>query len=78
MVLWKGTAEAVPIKPAKNAGFGVCAATQLPMKNWNATAPNSREAAAECSPRRKPWVESRKRTSPSGAKDQLRHSLFSP
>ena len=29
----------------------------------------SREAAKECSPRRKPWEENRNRTSPQGAKE---------
>src|SRR5438876_4402838 len=33
---------------------------------------NSREAAKECSPRRKPWVGRRQRTSPGGAEDKCR------
>src|SRR4029077_19517897 len=35
----------------------------------------SREAAAECSPRRKPWVGSGPGISPGGAKDELRQIL---
>jgi len=38
----------------------------------------SREAAIDCSPRRKPWVERRKKSSPSGAKESLAESLCSP
>jgi len=34
---------------------------------------SSREAAKECSPRRKPWVASTKRRSPEGAKERRRH-----
>jgi TldD protein len=33
-----------------------CVAIQLPMEKWDATTLDSRKAAAECSPRRKPWV----------------------
>jgi general secretion pathway protein G len=33
--------------------------------------PDSREAAQECSPRRKPWGRSEKQRSPSGAKEQF-------
>jgi hypothetical protein len=36
---------------------------------------NSREAAPEHSPRRKPWVRGNKLPSPSGAKDQARYTL---
>jgi len=46
-------------------------ATQ-PLKKWNEISSNSRQAAPECSPRRKPWVESETLRSPSGAKDQAR------
>jgi TadE-like protein len=35
----------------------------------------SREAAKECSPRRKPWVASGNRPSPEGAKEKVRHRL---
>jgi hypothetical protein len=45
-------------------------ATQAPLKKHNETSWNSREAAPECSPRRKPWVENETRLSPSGAPDQ--------
>jgi len=55
-----------------------CVATQQPLKKWTEVSPNSREAAQECSPRRKPWVESGTAPSPSGAKDQMRHSLGRP
>src|SRR5205823_12969462 len=33
---------------------------------------NSREAAKECSPRRKPWAGRRQRASPGGAEDKCR------
>ncbi len=36
---------------------------------------SSREAAEECSPRRKPWDGSRKWASPGGAEETLRHKL---
>jgi TldD protein len=45
------------------------------VREWKATA--SREAATECSPRRKPWVDCGERMSPSGAEDQLRCGLGS-
>ena len=45
-------------------------------KKWTARYDSSREAAQECSPRRKPWVESGRRASTEGAKEKLRHSLF--
>src|SRR6266850_6835832 len=47
----------------------------------------SREAAQECSPRRKPWVSSRRRSSPEGAEESFRidnswaafsHGSFAP
>jgi hypothetical protein len=57
-------------------------ATQQPLKKWNELSWNSREAAQEYSPRRKPWVESGTAPSPSGApsevNDQLRQSLGQP
>jgi hypothetical protein len=37
---------------------------------------NSREAAQEYSPRRKPWERRQKPPSPSGAKDQLRRQSY--
>jgi len=46
-----------------------------PAPNWNEVSKNSREAAADCSPRRKSWVESETLPSPSGAQDQLRHGV---
>jgi len=36
------------------------------------TAAHSREAAKEYSPRRKPWVNSRKKNKPEGAKENFR------
>jgi len=53
-----------------------CVATQFPTKNEAAC--KNREAAADCSPRRKPWVESRTLPSPSGTNDQAQHSLGCP
>jgi Uncharacterised nucleotidyltransferase len=50
-------------------------AIQQRLKKWNQVLWNSREAAAEYSPRRKPWVESGTPPSPSGAKDQPQYSL---
>jgi hypothetical protein len=47
-------------------------ATEPPPRKWNEVVGNSREAAAEYSPRREPWVESGILPSPSGAKDELR------
>jgi Uncharacterised nucleotidyltransferase len=58
--------------------FADALATPQPLKNWTEVPQNSREAAADCSPRRKPWVESETPPSPSGAKDQLRPGLGSP
>ena len=49
---------------------------KVKIKEWNPTP--SREAAAECSPRRKPWVNSGERMSPNGAKDRLRYRLGRP
>jgi hypothetical protein len=48
------------------------------LNKWNEASCNSREAAADCSPRRKPWVEGETLPSPSGAKDQSRPGLGSP
>ena len=44
-------------------------------RDWNECSWNSREAAADRSPRRKPWVESETLPSPSGAKDTSQTSL---
>jgi len=52
--------------------------TQPPQKKWNRHLQKSREAAAEYSPRRQPWVESGTLPSPSGAKDRPRYSLGCP
>ena len=41
------------------------------MQGWLLAVSPSREAAKECSPRRKPWVAVGTRMSPSGAKDTL-------
>jgi hypothetical protein len=49
-------------------------ATQQPLKKSNDLSWNSREAAPEYGPRRKPWVESETQPSPSGAKDDLQHT----
>jgi hypothetical protein len=53
-------------------------ATQLPLKKENEVSRNSREAAPEYSPRRKPWVENGTPPSFNGTKDQLRPSLGRP
>jgi hypothetical protein len=52
--------------------------TQQPLKKWTAVSWHSREAAPDCSPRRKPWVESATPPSPSGAKDRLPSILGRP
>jgi hypothetical protein len=57
---------------------GDCIVTQPPQKKWNEPLPKSREAAAEYSPRRQPWVESGTLSRPSGAKDRLRYSPGCP
>jgi hypothetical protein len=49
-------------------------ATQ-PSKKSSEVSWDSREAAPECSPRRKPWVESKTPPSPGGAKEALRPNL---
>jgi hypothetical protein len=51
-------------------------ATQ-PSKNCSEVSWNNREAAPECSPRRKPWVESKTPPSPGGAKEAPRPNLDS-
>jgi hypothetical protein len=53
-----------------------CIALAQPPKKWSKVSWNSREAAAEYSPRRKPWVESQTLPSPSGAKDHPRRGPF--
>jgi hypothetical protein len=53
-----------------------CIAPEQPPKKWSTVSWNSREAAAEYSPRRKPWVESQILPSPSGAKDHPRRGPF--
>ena len=54
---------------------GVCVIARWSSEKWTSDIESSREAAQECSPRRKPWVKSGTRASPNGAKEKLRHSL---
>jgi hypothetical protein len=54
----------IEIKPKSNPQQATCKANQADSRF-------SREAAAECSPRRKPWVNGGKRSSSGGAKEQL-------
>jgi hypothetical protein len=57
---------------------GDCIVTQPQQKLWNGLLQKSREAAAEYSPRRQPWVKSGTRPSPSAAKDRPQYSLGCP
>ena len=58
--------------------FSVCVRTRFFASRWNQVLWFSREAAKECSPRRKPWVESGKGASPGGAEEYFSRILFSP
>jgi hypothetical protein len=72
-----GTREMEDRRPRPSLPVADRIATQ-PSKNCSEVSSPSREAAPECSPRRKLWVESKTPPNPGGAKEALRPNPDSP
>ncbi len=74
-LVWDGAAHQ-SVRENFSRPSGVCVIARWSSEKWTSDIESSREAAQECSPRRKPWVKSGTRASPNGAKEKLRHSLL--
>lgn len=74
-ILWPQSSREGEVREAEPRGCESdppnCSGQSMPMQTI--CSKSSREAAKECSPRRKPWVASTQRRSPEGAKERLRH-----